>query len=86
MQIKYYNSNLDKINNLDSTIEKDIFKTISNLPAFNIIYNKNLLDDTIVKAKKFEINKKRIVVFGTGGSNLGARALYNININKKINI
>ena len=46
----------------------------------------NLLDYTIEQTKKFKINKKNFVVFGTGGSNLGARALINTLIELPNNI
>ena len=46
----------------------------------------NLLEFTIEKTEKFKKNKKNFVVFGTGGSNLGARALINISINQPKNI
>lgn len=85
MKIKYFNSNLSDINNFNSLDEK-VFDTISKLKALNIIFDKELLNNTIRITKKFVLSKKRIVVFGTGGSNLGARALDNININKNITI
>ena len=85
MQIKYYNSNLKDIKNLDD-LDKKIYDTILNLPALNVIFDKNLLSKTIDVVKEFELNKKKIVIFGTGGSNLGARAINTINIKKKINI
>ena len=85
MQIKYYNTNFDNIKNTKSA-DKKIFEIISKLAALNIIFDQNLLGNTIKIAKKFEINKKKIIVFGTGGSNLGARALDNIILNKKIKI
>ncbi len=85
MQIKYYNTNFDNIKNTKSA-DKKIFEIISKLTALNIIFDQNLLGNTIKIAKKFEINKKKIIVFGTGGSNLGARALDNIILNKKIKI
>ena len=62
-------------------------KTLNNLPALNIVKDKNLLEETIKEVKKFSKNKKSFIVFGTGGSNLGARALINIlQNNYKINI
>ena len=80
MQIKYYNSNINNIKNT-SSLDKEILDTILKLPSLNIIHDKNLLNYTTNITKQFELNKKKIIVFGTGGSNLGARALYNIVIN-----
>ena len=49
--------------------------------------NKNLLNFNIEFVKKFMNGKKLFVVFGTGGSNLGARALINtLNIKRDIQI
>ncbi len=85
MQIKYYNTNFDNIKNSNSE-DKKITEIISKLPALNMIFDQNLFNDTIKIVKKFEKNKKKIIVFGTGGSNLGARTLDNIVIKKKIKI
>ena len=52
----------------------------------NIINNENLLNHTINVANEFGKNKKKIIVFGTGGSNLGARALNDIIFEKKCKI
>ena len=41
---------------------------------------------TIFQTEKFLKNKKKYVVFGTGGSNLGARALINTSVNAPDNI
>ena len=68
-----------------SEINNHIFSICSKLPALNILSNKNLLNYNIDFVKKFMNGKKHFVVFGTGGSNLGARALININ-NKRNNI
>ena len=85
MQIKYFNTNFETINNKVSHDNK-IADIISNLPALNIIFNEEELKKNQKIVKNFEINKKKIILFGTGGSNLGARALYNIINKKKINI
>ena len=85
MQIKYINSNFKIIKNTKQYDDK-IIDIVSNLQALNIVFNKELLNKTKNIIKKFELNKKKIILFGTGGSNLGARALHNINNNKKINI
>ena len=68
-----------------SEINNHIFSICNQLPALNILSNKNLLNYNIDFVKKFMNGKKHFVVFGTGGSNLGARALININ-NKRNNI
>ena len=68
-----------------SEINNHILSICNKLPALNILSNKNLLNYNIDFVKKFMIGKKHFVVFGTGGSNLGARALININ-NKRNNI
>ena len=82
MQIKYHNTNFYNFKDPNSN-DKKIFEIISQLPALNVIFDQNLFSNTIKIVKKFEINKKRIIVFGTGGSNLGARALDNIIVKKK---
>ena len=68
-----------------SEINNHIFSICNKLPALNILSNKNLLNYNLEFVKKFMNGKKHFVVFGTGGSNLGARALININ-NKRNNI
>ena len=85
MQIKYINSTIENKKKLDEN-DDEILKIISSLPAFNVIFNKEILNETIKTIKKFELNKRRIVLFGTGGSSLGARALNNVINNKKITI
>jgi len=71
--------------NIDS-LNAIIKKTCNELPALNIIKDVSLLDYTIDQTEKFKKNKKNFVVFGTGGSNLGARALINILIDQPKNI
>ena len=56
----------------------DIQELLLNLAPLNIVYNSSLLDETIKTTSKFSNNKKDFLIFGTGGSNLGARALINI--------
>ena len=58
----------------------------NDLPALNIVKDESLLNYTIEQTEKFRKNKKHFVVFGTGGSNLGARALINILVDKPKNI
>ena len=57
-----------------------------NLPSLNIAKNSELLNLTIEKTESFKQDKKKFVVFGTGGSNLGARALINILVDQPDNI
>ncbi len=85
MEIKYYNTNFQSDKIIDS-VDKKIFDTISKLPALNIIFDKKNLNETIEKVNLFKLNKKRFLLFGTGGSNLGARALHNIYSNHNIDI
>tara|TARA_Y100000590_G_C15668838_1_gene995531 strand:+ start:137 stop:1384 length:1248 start_codon:yes stop_codon:yes gene_type:complete len=86
INIKYYNFNKKNLNNsLIKNRKKisEIKNTILNLPALNIISDKKLLDKTILQAKKFAVNKKNFLIFGTGGSNLGSKALVGILQNKE---
>ena len=77
MKIKYFNSPFENmVNNND--IDHSIINTIKNLPSLNIIFDKKSLEETKKVSIKFKKNKKKIIIFGTGGSNLGARALCNI--------
>ena len=74
--------NVDFVNsiilpNSNNDIVLSIQETISNLPALNIINDEKKLSDTIDLVKKFSKDKKTFLIFGTGGSNLGARALIN---------
>ncbi len=82
MQIKYTNCNFENLKN-NISYDNRIIEVISNLQALNIIFDKELLNNTLKKIRKFQSNKKKFIVFGTGGSNLGARALDNINNYKK---
>ena len=89
MEINFTNINFDNDLQLTKDIEDinvKIKSICNNLPALNIVKDNELLNSTIVQTKKFLKNKKKFVVFGTGGSNLGARALINISINKPENI
>ena len=83
MQIKYFNSNFDKITQ-NKDIDQSITNVIEKLPSLNIVSDKNLLVETIKISNQFKEKKEKIIVFGTGGSNLGARALNNIILNNKI--
>ncbi len=85
MQIKYTNINYTNIKN-SFEYDKKIIDIISKLPSLNIIFDNKLIQETEKKVDEFKLNKKKIILFGTGGSNLGARALHNINNKKKIDI
>ena len=82
MQIKYTNTNFTNIKS-SSKHNKKILDIISKLPSLNIIFDNKLIQETEKKINEFKLNKKKIILFGTGGSNLGARALHNINNKKK---
>jgi len=79
--VKYHNLDTVKLTNLikkDKEIVRNIQSIILNLPALNIAYNDELLNKTIIQANNFAKDKTYFVVFGTGGSNLGSKALINI--------
>ena len=89
MKIEFTNINFKdeiqpdlNINELNSKIKN----VCNNLPALNIAKNSELLNLTIEKTESFKQDKKKFVVFGTGGSNLGARALINILVDQPDNI
>ena len=89
MKIDFTNINFkDEVQN-DININDLNFKiknVCNNLPALNIAKNSELLNLTIEKTESFKQHKKKFVVFGTGGSNLGARALINILVDQPNNI
>ena len=85
MKIKYFNFNYNHSKNLRD-LDKKIIDTILNQESLNITKDEILLDNIIKVTNDFQLNKKKIVVFGTGGSNLGARALCDVVTNKKIKI
>ena len=73
-------------NNNDIIISK-IKEEIENTKSLNIVKNSKLLKNTINTTLAFSEGKKNFVVFGTGGSNLGAKALIDIKLgNEKKNI
>ena len=79
--IKYHNVDIEKIVYLlkkEIDIVDNIQNEILNMPALNIAYNDDLLNQAIVNANDFSINKNHFMIFGTGGSNLGSKALINI--------
>ncbi len=85
MKIKYFNSNFENIEN-NKNINQNILNIITNLPSLNIVSDNNLLAETKAVSNQFKKNKEKIIIFGTGGSNLGARALHNISSNSNINL
>ena len=81
LEISYHNC--DSINELklsknNEKIVNNIQKTLNNLHSLNIAKDKELLNQTIYETLQFSKGKKNFIVFGTGGSNLGAKALINI--------
>ena len=79
--IKYNNTNFENLfkkNKKNHHIINEIKNILLNLPALKIIKDRKKLNKTINIAKNFSRNKKNIIIFGTGGSNLGAMALINI--------
>ena len=77
----FYNIDFtDNINLPDDNNEiiKRINDIINNLEALKITGDQSLLDETISAVSKFSKDKKNFLVFGTGGSNLGGKALINI--------
>ena len=89
MKIDFTNINFEDEVQLDLNINDLNFKiknVCNNLPALNIAKNSELLNLTIEKTESFKQDKKKFVVFGTGGSNLGARALINILVDQPDNI
>ena len=76
----FYNINFNdiKLAKDNEKIVKKINQTINNLEALEIINNDEFLEKTIFEVSNFSKHKKNFLVFGTGGSNLGAQALINI--------
>ena len=89
MKIDFTNINFEDEIQPDININElnlKIKNVCNNLPALNIAKNSELLNLTIEKTESFKQDKKKFVVFGTGGSNLGARALINILVDQPDNI
>ena len=89
MKINFTNINFDNDIKVDSDIADlnlKIKNVCNNLPALKIVKDSDLLNLTIEKTESFKKNKTKFVVFGTGGSNLGARALINILVDQPNNI
>ena len=86
----FYNVNFSTQIQLSKNNKKliaNINNNLKNLSCLKILKNKDLIEYTIREVKKFSKNKKDFIIFGTGGSNLGARALLNIlQGNVKVNI
>ena len=79
--VKYHNVDIKKIAYLlknEIEIVDNIQNEILNMPALNITYNDELLNQAIINANDFSKNKNHFMIFGTGGSNLGSKALINI--------
>ena len=80
IKTSYYNVDFNNdivLQENSNEIENNIKETLNNLPALNILHNNNLLNATIEQTTSFAKNKNFFLVLGTGGSNLGARALIN---------
>jgi len=89
MKINFTNLNFDNDVKLDKNINDlnlKIKQVCNNLPALNIAKDSDLLNLTIKNTESFKKNKRKFLVFGTGGSNLGARALINILVEQPDNI
>ena len=77
LKINYNNIDFNKFDSNQSLLNKGK-EIINNLPALKIAENYDQLDLTLKISEKFSINKKEFIIFGTGGSNLGSKALINI--------
>ena len=86
----FYNTDFSKdiiLSNKNDKIIFNIQEILNNLSALNIVNNNKLLEETIKKVSKFTKKKSNFLIFGTGGSNLGAKALVNIlQGNEKVNM
>ena len=69
-----FNKNINITDNNNNLISK-IDATIKNFPGLKILNDGKLLEESINTANNFSKNKKHFLVFGTGGSNLGAKAI-----------
>lgn len=83
MTIQTFFHNIDFKKNITLPKKNDeiiflIQNTLDNLPALNIVQNNKLLEETIQNVINFSKEKKNFLVFGTGGSNLGSKALIDI--------
>ena len=85
MIVKYFNTNFKNIND-NQNIDQNISSIIKKIPSLNILSDENLLEETKKISHQFREKKEKIIIFGTGGSNLGARALNNIILNNNISL
>ena len=85
MIVKYFNTNFKNINN-NQNVDQNISSIIKKIPSLNIVSDENLLEETKKISHQFREKKEKIIIFGTGGSNLGARALNNIILNNNISL
>jgi glucose-6-phosphate isomerase len=82
----FYNIDFQKDINLPEdniTLLSKINNEINNAPSLNIVKNSKLLEETTQETLKFSHDKESFVIFGTGGSNLGAKALINLKQGKE---
>ena len=80
-KVCHHNINLSKIDKKLKDNKKkvdEINSILSNLKSLNISQNVTDLESLKIIANQFIVGKDNIVIFGTGGSNLGARALINL--------
>jgi len=87
MKISYNNFSKDqniRLENKFESIDNNAYSILDNLSSLRIVLKKDLLLSTIKITNDFKKNKNKYIIFGTGGSNLGARALVNIHFNKNI--
>ena len=90
LNITYHNVDFSrhvKLPSNNNSIISQTQKILKDLPSLNIVRNSKLLDQTIQQASHFANGKEHFIVFGTGGSSLGAKALINVlqgRENKKI--
>ena len=80
MKINYFKFLEKKLNtdNVIKELNQKINLELKNLPCLKIVNDKEILTKTKEITNNFSKNKNKFFVFGTGGSNLGARALINI--------
>ena len=90
MRTSFNNINFYKDISLPENNDKyilDIQDKIINLSSLKIVNDNKLLDEIINTTLNFSKYKKDFLIFGTGGSNLGAKALINVlQGNTKVNM
>ncbi len=80
-EVRYHNVDIQKINEELNKVENTTTKfsqIFANLPCLNIINELNDINEINIISKQLSKNKNQFIVLGTGGSNLGAKALVNI--------